>query len=86
MNIEEFNKLNLADGQVCGFFSSGEQLCIDCLDWRKEKVTLVFDGFIGVELFDIVGEDLSHVMATDDDMMIPSLSALAKLFKMIFLI
>lgn len=76
--LEEFKKLNLADGQVIKFSSLESQFCVDCLDWQGETITLIFDGSVGLELFDIVGEDLSHAEITLDDPFIERSSRIAR--------
>jgi hypothetical protein len=66
-SIEKLNKIGWADGEVYECSFSKNELCISYVDWQERKITLTFHDCISVEIFDVVGEALSHAIATDND-------------------
>jgi hypothetical protein len=77
-NIEDFTKLALSDGQISQLRIFQDKLFLDCLDWKSKVLTLIFNDVIGVEVFNIVGEDLSHGTVSSADSFINRSCAIAK--------
>jgi len=66
---EDFATVPLADAQVLEL-SLTEDLCIRLKDWKEKEFTLIFEGVVGLELFGVVGEDLSHGTVDSTDPLI----------------
>jgi hypothetical protein len=65
--IEEFKNLKIADGRVIEVQYLRYQLHIICLNWQERELRLTFDGVVGVEFFDLLDEDLSHISVDQKD-------------------
>jgi hypothetical protein len=65
---EKLAQFNLADGKITRLNLSDNNLYIYYSNWEEEKYFLLFNDVIGMQIFDIIGIDLSHVTVdlTDD--------------------
>lgn len=66
---EDFAMISFSDAQILDL-SFSKDLCVRLKDWEESEFTLIFEAVVAIELFDIVGEDLSHGTVDSTDPLI----------------
>jgi hypothetical protein len=75
--IEDFKKLSLADGQITELAMSVSECKVYFQDWQEQKFCFSFDDVIGIEIFSIFDEDLSHATVSSTDGFVQHSGAIA---------